>query len=49
MLAMTTLLAGVFWGMLRAVVLSTLHFQPLGPPLVTAGQLSTREEENTGV
>lgn len=35
MLAMTTLLAGVFWGMLRAVVLSTLHFQILSILIVT--------------
>jgi len=30
MMAMTTLLSGFFWGMMRAVVLTSMHFQMLG-------------------
>jgi len=37
MMAMTTLLSGFFWGMMRAVVLTSMHFQILGILIVTMG------------
>ena len=30
MMAMTTLLSGLFWGMMRSLVLTGMHFQMLG-------------------
>ena len=29
LMAVTTLMSGMFWGMTRAVVQTTMHFQPL--------------------
>jgi hypothetical protein len=31
MIGVTTLVAGFFWGMMRSLVLTSMHFQMLGP------------------